>query len=474
VRLIPALVIASLFVYCPVLAAELPVDIGRATANTLIERAMARNMVAGAVALIGNHEGILYTTARGRLNAGADAALLNEHTIFDVASLTKVIATTPSVMKLVDEGRLNLTDPISRWFPEFKGSRREGITILQLLTHTSGLDDNNLSAEQPMKMAINRAVNQKYWQVPGSNFQYADINFILLGELVYRISGKTLDVYSRENLFEPLEAQETMFLPPKQLAGFIAPTDDTFAGVVQDRNSRRLGGVAGHAGLFTSAYDLSRFARMMLGGGTLDGKRILSEQAVSQMTAPQFFHKGAIVRGLGWDMDSPFSAPKGNYFSEASFGHTGYSGSSIWIDPKQDLFVILLTIRLDYRDVKTFNQLRRDVSTFAATDFWKFRSFMELPPLETLADANMTGPGSAAGPTMSDLSPRFKMPVLHPKKKHIAKHILNLKKSSRKMVKISASKRTVANRKGRLAARRKLLSWLPNALPYNQSLNPVA
>lgn len=452
-RLIPALVIASLFLYSPVPAVELPAVIGQTAVNALIERAMARNMVAGAVALIGNQEGILYSTARGRLHAGPDAPLINEHTIFDVASLTKVIATAPSVMKLVEEGRLNLTDSISRWFPEFIGSRREDITILQLLTHTSGLDDNNLSVDQPMKMAINRAVNQKYWQVPGTNFQYADINFILLGELVHRITGKTLDVYSRENLFEPLQAQETMFLPPKQLTGFIAPTDENLGGVVQDRNSRRLGGVAGHAGLFSSAYDLSKFARMMLGRGTLEGKKVFSEQAISLMTAPQFFHRGAIVRGLGWDMDSPFSAPKGNYFSEASFGHTGYSGSSIWIDPKQDLFVVLLTIRLDYRDVKNFNQLRRDVSTFAATDFWKYRSIMELPPLDILAEANLTPGPVDTDPIISDVSPRFKKSLHQPKKKQLAKKLQLSKKSSKKMAKLSAAKRTAA-KKTKMSARR--------------------
>lgn len=469
-RSIPAIVIVFLFLYCPTLfAAELPVDIGRTTVNSLIERAMTRNMIAGAVAVIGNHEGILYSTARGRLNGSPDAPPITEHTIFDVASLTKVIATAPSVMKLIDEGRLNVTDPISRWFPEFKGSRREDITVLNLLTHTSGLDDNNLSADQPMKMAINRAVNQKLWVPPGSNFQYADINFILLGELVHRISCKTLDVYSRENLFEPLGAQESMFLPPKKLTGSIAPTDDTCGGVVQDRNSRRLGGVAGHAGLFTSAYDLSRFARMMLGGGTLDGNRIFSEQAVNQMTSPKFFHKGAVVRGLGWDMDSPFSAPKGNYFSEASFGHTGYSGSSIWIDPKQDLFVILLTIRLDYRDVKSFNQLRRDVSTFAATDFWKFRPFLELPPLETLAEANLTG----IGPTITNVTPTFKMTVKpHSRNQHVAKH--TVKKQVKKFAKLSASKRLAANKKGKAASRRKVLSWLPEPIDYNKAITPVA
>ena len=156
-------------------------------------------------------------------------------------------------------------------------------------------------------------------------------------------------------------------------------------GTVQDQNARRLGGVAGHAGLFSSADDLARFARMLLGRGVIDGRRIFSERVVAQMTAPYFYSSGTIIRGLGWDIESPFSAPKGSLFSEGSFGHTGYSGSSIWIDPHRDLFVVLLTNRLNYRDVRMFNQLRRDVSTIAAAEFWTPADDLEQPPLLEVA-----------------------------------------------------------------------------------------
>ncbi len=364
-------IIITLFLNASRLSAAVdPLYFGNtATIDLLLARAVSANLIAGGVVVIGNHDGILSIIANGSLAARPGASMLNEHTIFDLASLTKVIATTPAVMKLLDEGHISLQDPLIRWFPEFKESKLENTTILNLLTHTSGLSDFGLSPGQAMKAAIRKAAVEKYRQRHGTCFNYADINFILLGELVHRVSGNTLDRYCREKLFEPLVAQETMFLPPPNLTTCIAPTLGFCSGTVQDRNARRLGSVAGHAGLFSSAFDLARFARMMLGGGVIDGRRILSEQAVNLMISPNYNSNGTVVRGLGWDIESPFSAPKGSLFSESSFGHTGYSGSSIWIDPKQDLFVVLLTNRLNYRDTRTFNQLRRDVSTIAVAAF---------------------------------------------------------------------------------------------------------
>ena len=372
-RLFCCLISLCLFFPASILfASDEVLDYGRIAAiDLLIDLAISNSLISGGVVVIGNHAGILSSTARGRLNARPDAPLLDEQTIFDLASLTKVIATTPAVMKLLDGGRISLLDPLTRWFPEFKGSEHENVTILNLLTHTSGLTDFDMSAEQAMKTAIYKAAAEKNRQLPGSSFNYADINFILLGELVHRVSGKTLDAFCAEELFAPLLTPETMFLPTLNLTDRIAPTLGIDSGTVQDRNSRRLGSVAGHAGLFSSAHDLSRFARLMLAGGEIDGKRILSEQVVKQMTSPLSCRNGTVLRGLGWDMNSPFSSPKGRLFSEASFGHTGYSGSSIWIDPKQDLFVVLLTNRLNYRDIRMFNQLRSDISTIAVAEFGK-------------------------------------------------------------------------------------------------------
>lgn len=353
-------------------AADGELDFGRVAAiDLLMDLAISNNLIAGGVVVIGNHSGILSSTARGRLSDSPGAPLIDQQTIFDIASLTKVIATTPAVMKLIDEGQITLLDTLGHWFPEFKDSEHKSVTIINLMTHTSGLTDFEMSGDQAMKTAIDRAAAEKNQLETGNSFKYADINFILLGELVHRVSGKPLDVYCREEIFMPLQTPETMFLPTQNLVDRIAPTLGIESGTVQDRNARLLGSVAGHAGLFSSAQDLARYARLMLNRGTLDDRKILSERAVKLMTSPIISRNGTVARGLGWDIDSPYSAPKGKLFSEASFGHTGYSGSSIWIDPKQDLFVIMLTNRLNYRSIRQFNQLRSDISTIAVAEFRK-------------------------------------------------------------------------------------------------------
>ena len=330
----------------------------------MLQQAISRGLISGAVVVVGDHQGILYERAVGVSGFNAAAPPLTTTAVFDIASLTKVFATTPAIVKLLDDGKLSLLDPVSRWFPEFEGS---AITILNLLTHTSGLHDVGLNRAAPMQSAIERAAAQNGRVAAGSRFRYADINFILLGELVRRISGLPLDHYARQMFYAPLGMQTANFLPP-QSANY-APTLGGGRGVVQDENARILGGVAGHAGLFSSVYDLARFAGMLLSGGQLDGTRVLSSRAVAQMTAPYFFSNGRIVRGLGWDRESPFSAPKGTIFSELSYGHTGYSGTSVWIDPDADLYVLLLTTRLDYQRLRSFSKLRGDISTLAAALF---------------------------------------------------------------------------------------------------------
>jgi CubicO group peptidase (beta-lactamase class C family) len=208
--------------------------------------------------------------------------------------------------------------------------------------------------------------------LPGNRFRYADINFILLGELVQRAGNTTLDKFCVENIYAPSGMADTTFLPQTEL-DLIAPTADynnmLKAGVVQDMNARRLGGVSGHAGLFSNAADLSRFATMILNRGNYNGVQVFTERVITQMTSPYFSNNGRVIRGLGWDINSPFSSPRGHYFSDMSFGHTGYSGSSIWIDPEQDLYVLLLTVRLDYTNKRQFNQLRSDVSSLAVSIF---------------------------------------------------------------------------------------------------------
>lgn len=360
-------------------------DAGRAASiDYILQDAVSRQQISGATILVGNSTGVIYTASHGKTGMSLDAVGPSERTLFDIASLTKVFATAPAVMKLLEDGRITLLDPLTRWFPELEGSGREDITILNLLTHTSGLNDMELAGDDSISTLIKKAAVQKSGRLPGGRFLYADINFILLGELVQRVSGMPLDRYCSEHFYGPLGMGDTMFQPPQEQLGNIAstigPHGEMLTGLVQDENARRLGGVAGHAGLFSTASDLSRFATMILNKGSFLGRRILSERVLEQMTAPYFYSSGRVVRGLGWDIYSPYSSPRGSIFSEMSFGHTGYSGSSIWIDPQQDLFVILLTMRLNYRDIGHFNRLRRDISTMASSIFSPARDSVK--PLE--------------------------------------------------------------------------------------------
>lgn len=374
-RLYRAILIISFLINAGMVhAADDLMEIGRAaTIDVVLDNAIRRGLISGGAVAVGNHEGLLYSSARGQLYPAGTTALIDGHTLFDVASLTKVIATTPAVMKLLESGRVTLMDPLSRWFPEFEGTGREEVTILNLLTHTSGLDDATLSNITPLKSAIQHAASQKNWNPSGNRFRYADINFILLGELIRRASGQSLDRFSQEQIFAPLGMADTMFMPPAETIRSIAPTigpDKLLrAGIVQDEKARLLAGIAGHAGLFSTISDLSRFAVMLLDQGEMNSRRLFSQRVLTQMTAPYFYSGGRVVRGLGWDIYSPFSSPRGRHFSDMSFGHTGYSGSSIWIDPERDLFVILLTIRLDYLDIRHFSMLRSDISTLAAAIF---------------------------------------------------------------------------------------------------------
>ena len=338
--------------------------------DALVNDAISRNLIAGGVVLIGSRDKVLFEKAYGRISPLPDAPVMTVDTIFDVASLTKVTATTPAILKLAEEGRLSLLDPAVKWFPELAGRGKDAILVLNLLTHTTGLDDIPLSSENPMQSAIEGAANQKLKGEVGNRFRYADLNFILLAELIRRATGAGLDLYAQASFYRPLGMTDTSFKP--QAKGRFSATicdDRIMLGEPQDYLCRQLGGVAGHAGLFSTAGNLATFCRMMLSGGSLDGKRVLAQRSVDQMTAPYFSRGGGVVRGLGWDISSPFSSPRGLGFSEVSFGHTGYSGSSIWIDPVSDTFVILLTARLDYKRVSEFSRLRGELSTLASLLF---------------------------------------------------------------------------------------------------------
>lgn len=340
--------------------------------DQLMQGAMQQKLIAGGVVLVGGAEKTHLSRAYGRLSPAGDAQEVAVDTIFDLASLTKVIATTPSLLKLAEERRLSLVDPVKKWLVEFEGKGRDELLLLNLLTHTSALNDMPLNPASPMPSAVSAAAAQTLKGEIGSRFHYADINFILLGEVIRRTAGQPLDEYAVKSFYQPLGMKDTSFRPPPEKRARIASTAGDailITGEVQDYVARQLGGVAGHAGLFSTAGDLALFCRMLLGGGEVDGIRVLQQRTVNQMTAPYFSRGGRVIRGLGWDIASPYSAPRGNFFSRGSFGHTGYSGTSIWVDPEADIFVILLTTRLDYRNKSEFNHLRSELSTLAVEAF---------------------------------------------------------------------------------------------------------
>ena len=256
-------------------------------------------------------------------------------TIFDLASLTKVVATTTSVMKLMEDGKIRMNDRVATFIPGFERYKKADITIRHLLTHTSGLRPDLDLAETwtGSDEAIHLATEEVPTAPPGEHFVYSDINFLLLGEIVHRVSGKPLDQFARAEIFAPLEMKDTMFLPPESLRPRIAPTEKCtpfgwpcagpevhmLRGVVHDPTARRMGGVAGHAGLFSTAADLSIFCRMLLDGGEYNGARVLSPLTVAKMTTPVLGSDPA-MRGLGWDIDSAFSSNRGELLPVGSFG----------------------------------------------------------------------------------------------------------------------------------------------------------
>lgn len=313
----------------------------------------------------------IYRKAYGQRALVPTPEPLTEDTIFDAASLTKVIATTTAVMQLVERGKLELDAPVARYLPAFAQHGKDAVTLRHLMTHMSGLrpDLDYKPAWSGADTAVRKACEEKLQSIPGSTFVYSDINYVVLGELVRLASGRPLNVYTAQEIFGPLKMVDSGFLPPKEIWPRIAPTEmvegKMLRGVVHDPTSRMMGGVAGHAGLFTTAADLARFCRMLLHGGELDGVRILQASSVAEMTRVQ--NDGSDRRGLGWDLDSRFSANRGRWFpAGASFGHTGYTGTSVWIDPGSRSFVIFLTNRVHPDDKANITPLRREIATLAA------------------------------------------------------------------------------------------------------------
>jgi uncharacterized protein YbbC (DUF1343 family)/CubicO group peptidase (beta-lactamase class C family) len=356
---------------------------GFARIDDVVRDGIAAKAAPGVVVVVGRGDQTLYEKAFGLRAIVPAEEPMTLDTVFDLASLTKVVGTTTAVMTLIDEGRLRLNDTVASYIPGFDRYGKGGITIRHLMTHVSGLrPDVDLHPWSGYDAAIQLAIDEVPTSAPGERFVYSDINYFVLGDIVQRITGQSLDAYLKARVFGPLGMSETGYLPAKTLVPRIAPTERCaeqdawpckrpdaapLRGVVHDPTARRMGGIAGHAGLFSTAHDLQLFARMLLGKGKLGNVRVLSEAAVRTMTSPQTPPGMAAVRGLGWDIDTSYSSNRGDLFPVGtSYGHTGFTGTSLWIDPTSDSYVIFLSSRLHPVGTGDVGPLRSRVATVAA------------------------------------------------------------------------------------------------------------
>jgi uncharacterized protein YbbC (DUF1343 family)/CubicO group peptidase (beta-lactamase class C family) len=369
--------------------------------ETLVHDAIQHGQLPGAVVAAGRREGPLYLEAFGNRSVEPSIETMTTDTVFDLASLTKVVATATSVIILVEEGRLRLADRVAAHFPEFGRYGKQEITIRHLLTHVSGLRPgiDLADAWSGAEAAIQRASDEVPLSQPGQRFIYSDINYIVLAEVVARLAGMPFERFATERLFKPLGMRDTTFLPSPDLAARVAPTErcalldwpcggpeaPMLRGLVHDPTARRMGGVAGHAGLFSTATDLAVFCRMMLGGGQVGGTRILSPAAVAKLTTAATSPEVRAVRGLGWDIDTAYSSNRGELFPIGSFGHTGFTGTSIWIDPHSETFVVFLSNRLHPDGKGDVTPLRAKVSTAVGS------ALTEPTSLQALHELRWTG-----------------------------------------------------------------------------------
>ena len=364
---------------------------------------VAAGHVPGAVILVGHRGKIVYRKAFGQCALMPLCRPMKADTIFDIASLTKVVATTTAIMELVDRGLIHLDKPAATYWPAFAANGKGGITIRQLLTHTSGLRAG-VASRPPWSDydgAMEAIAEDQPVRAPGTQFNYSDVNFITLGEIVHRVSHMPLDVFCKREVFGPLGMKDSSFKPSPALKPRIAPTDYQGSGlrwgVVSDPTSYRMGGVAGHAGVFATADDLALLAQMLIHGGEIQGKRILSPATVAAMTKAQRLPGISTQRGLGWDIRSPYSRVFNAAFPAGSFGHTGYTGTSMWIDPASQTFMIILTSRLHPNGHGNVKPLRAKTAAAVAAAVP-----MGPPALAAWSDADlepeMTGFGASDGP----------------------------------------------------------------------------
>ena len=359
----------SLIAWTVVDAKRSPATGRLASVDAVIEQAIQDGNIPGAVLVVGHNGKVIYRKAYGNRALEPRREPMTLETIFDLASLTKVVATTTAVMKLVEQGKVRLNDPVAKYLPEFAQNGKEDISVRQLLTHYSGLapDLDLKTAWDGKEKAYQMAFAETPEAPPGSRFSYSDVNFIVLGALVERVSGETLDEYCERRIFAPLKMMHTRFTPPAAWRSKIAPTqydenEHMLRGAVHDPTARRMGGVAGHAGLFSTADDLATFSQALLNGGG----GVLSTPSVEKMTRPEQPPSAPVLRGFGWDIDSPFSSNRGDLLPVGSYGHTGFTGTSMWIDATTQTYIILLTNAVHPRGKENAIALRSKVATAVA------------------------------------------------------------------------------------------------------------
>ncbi len=336
--------------------------------DSIVQDAIRDGQIPGAVVLVSHDGDVIYRKAFGHRSLEPRHEAMTVDTIFDLASLTKVVATTTAVMQLEERGKVRMNDPVAKYIPEFGQNGKDDITVRQLLTHFSGLP-NGLDLRERWEgrdAGLRMAYESKPVIAPGARFLYSDINFITLGALVERVTNTSLDKYCAAKVFAPLGMVHTRFLPPASWIPKIAPTqydehERMLRGVVHDPTVRRMGGVAGSAGVFSTADDLSRFARAML-----NGSPVLSALSVEKMSTAQQPPTATVLHGFGWDIDSPFSSNRGELLPVGSFGHTGFTGTSLWIDPTTRTYIIILTNAVHPRGKGSAVALRSKIATAVA------------------------------------------------------------------------------------------------------------
>lgn len=341
-----------------------------------IQEAIAERSIPGGVVLVAQQGKVIHQQAYGQRALLPKPEEMTADTIFDMASLTKSMVTTTCIMKLLEQGKLKVTDVASQHLPSFGTQGKEAITIEQLLLHTGGLIPDNAQDdyEKGIEHAYAKIDALKLTAPPGSRFIYTDVGYIVLGRIVEKLTGMPLDVVAQEWIFKPLRMTESGYRRVSKNVSsnlsLIAPTEKEentlLRGIVHDPRARKLDGVAGHAGLFSTAKDVRQFAEMLLNEGSLNGVTVLKPETVRLMTQPRYLPGGGI-RCYGWDMDTGYSAPRGDGFPVGvSFGHTGYTGTSLWIDPSSQSFIILLTNRVHPDDKGNATPVRRAIANVVA------------------------------------------------------------------------------------------------------------